>query len=213
MTIKERSHHRRQLAFRVGRGIALCLPLFTVMCGRTDLGLLEGDGTFYDPYEEDAGEDADDPIVLDDAGDPIPVSCVPSEEVCNGVDDDCDGDVDEVPSIPCPGGGERYCVAGRMSKCPQRCETCIPGSERICQLSYCLYWGVQTCAADGRSFGVCREAEPPPECKEIAEKEQKSAELEQCCLDAGYCCLDLFDLDHDNNTNEMLGECEEVVCG
>ena len=61
------------------------------------------------------------------APDSRPPGCEPSEEICNGRDDDCDGRVDEVPPVPCPGGGERYCVAGRMSQCPRRCDVCIPG--------------------------------------------------------------------------------------
>jgi hypothetical protein len=138
--------------------------------------------------------------------------CVPSEEVCNGVDDDCNGLVDEVPSIPCEGGGEQYCVAGHMSQCPERCEACMPGSERICFNSYCKYWAVQTCASDGKAFGKCKEDDPPAACASIAKKHKYSADLEQCCIDNGYCCNDDFDLDGDGNSNEMLGDCESVTC-
>jgi hypothetical protein len=139
-------------------------------------------------------------------------SCVPTEEVCNGIDDDCNGEVDEVPPVPCPGGGARYCIGGRLSECPRRCEACMPGTRRICYLSYCTYWGEQTCAADGRSFGPCVEERVPRECLEIALRHQKSPELEQCCIDNGYCCMDDFDLDGDGNRNEMLGRCDEVLC-
>jgi hypothetical protein len=99
-----------------------------------------------------------------------------------------------------------------MSACPARCETCLPGSERVCMLSYCTFWGIQTCTADGRSFGRCREHEPPPECRDIAREHRDSRELEQCCLDNGYCCLDRHDLDGDGNRSEMLGRCDEVLC-
>ncbi len=52
-------------------------------CGRSTLpGLLHDDG------------DAD-------AGDPGGATCVPSTEVCNGVDDDCDGVVDEGCNTNC----------------------------------------------------------------------------------------------------------------
>src|SRR5262249_50251711 len=81
--------------------------------------------------------------------------CIPQPETCNGVDDNCDGRVDEdQPAIPCPNGGSRYCVSGRYSECPRRCEVCIPGSQRECFTSFCLFWGTQTCASDGRSFST-----------------------------------------------------------
>lgn len=133
-------------------------------------------------------------------------------ESCNGRDDDCNGAVDDVPPVPCPGGGERYCIAGRLSECPVRCEGCLPGSERVCFKSYCTYWGAQTCAADGRTFGVCREHGVPGECEDIAFEHKDSPELEQCCIDNGYCCLDSYDLDGDGDRQDMLGQCDEVMC-
>lgn len=226
MHISGRSARYRQAAFRrwcgvaLG-GIALAIGMLTTACGRTDLYINDrverdsvGDPIVAEPdadlFPEAAPPESDAaPVVI--MG-PMGRECVPTEETCNGKDDDCDGDVDEVAPIPCAGGGNRYCVGGRFSECPKRCETCIPGSQRTCQLSYCTFWGVQTCAADGRSFGVCREQKAPPECIGIAKSEQKSAKLEQCCVDNGYCCLDLFDLDNDNNTSESLGECSEVMC-
>jgi hypothetical protein len=142
-----------------------------------------------------------------------PKGCTPHPETCNGVDDDCDGEIDQgLPAIPCAGGGEQYCIAGRLSACPVRCEACIPGSERVCFLSYCTYWATQTCASDGRSFGVCREKHVPAECEDIAKANKDSAALEQCCLDKGYCCRDEYDLDHDGDSHEMLGSCDEVSC-
>jgi hypothetical protein len=142
-----------------------------------------------------------------------PPNCIPREETCNGADDDCNGQVDDgIGAIPCPGGGQRFCVAGNFSRCPKRCETCIPGSERVCFLSYCTFWAGQVCASDGRSFGVCRERHLPPECDAIATKYKASPELERCCLDNGYCCRDEFDLDDDGNNAEMLGKCDEVSC-
>jgi hypothetical protein len=188
-------------------------------CGRTDLGfdstgsitIVDEGGTRTEPVVDAAvppppHEDAAEPPP------PPPPECEPSEEVCNGKDDDCNGEVDEVPSIPCPGGGYRFCVAGRMSVCPKRCDTCMPGSRRVCFLSYCKFWASQLCASDGRSFGPCFEQDPPAECRSIAKNKQYSRELEQCCLDNGYCCTDEFDLDGDGNRNEMIGDCEDVVC-
>lgn len=141
-----------------------------------------------------------------------PPECEPSTETCNGRDDDCNGAVDDLPAQACAGGGFRFCVAGRLSECPRRCDVCVPGSGRVCQNSFCSFWGEQECAADGQGFGHCREAEPPPACAAIARKFKDSKELEQCCLDNGYCCLDEQDLDHDGDRREMLGACGDVAC-
>ncbi len=197
--------------------VLLLAALAATACGRTGLG--------YDDYDAqiwflDAGPDAapladagPDATPLPDAGHDAP-GCVPKPETCNGVDDDCNGVVDDgIASVACEGGGQSYCVAGHMSQCPKRCEACVPGSERVCFLSYCRYWGTQTCAADGRGFGYCHEASPPSECKSVASDHQDSSELEQCCVDAGYCCIDTYDLDHDGNHSEMLGQCDNVTCG
>ncbi len=141
----------------------------------------------------------------------LPPACEPSSEKCNGRDDDCNGAVDDLAAQPCDGGGFRFCVAGRLSECPRRCEVCVPGSVRVCQNPFCTFWGEQECAADGQGFGICREADAPPECATIAKKGQ-SAKLEQCCLDNGYCCLDEHDLDADGDRREMLGACQDIAC-
>jgi hypothetical protein len=142
-----------------------------------------------------------------------PPGCVPREEVCNGVDDDCNGLVDELPGVPCPGGSARYCIAGRLSECPRSCETCVPGSERVCFLSYCTFWALQTCTADGRGFSACREETVPHECRyAIRGTTRKTRELEECCLANGYCCMDDFDIDEDGITREMIGQCDDVRC-
>ena len=144
---------------------------------------------------------------------PPPRRCTPKPETCNGADDDCNGKVDDgIAAIPCPGGGSRYCVAGALTACPNRCDACIPGSERVCFHSYCTYWAVQACTADGKSFGTCRERTVPAECAAVANRYQESPELERCCIDNGYCCHDEFDLDHDGDRGEMLGTCDEVSC-
>jgi hypothetical protein len=142
----------------------------------------------------------------------VPEPCVPSPESCNRIDDDCNGLVDDLSPLACPGGGFKHCVAGAMSTCPTRCEVCIPGSVRICQNSFCTFWGEQECAADGQGFGPCRERRPPSACAETARKHQRSPELERCCIDNGYCCADEFDLDGDGDRAEMLGACEAVRC-
>jgi hypothetical protein len=139
--------------------------------------------------------------------------CQPQPEICNGVDDDCNGKIDDgLPPIPCPNGGERYCVSGAYSECPRRCEVCVPGSQRECFTSFCTFWGTQTCASDGRSFGPCKESKGPAECQAITDMAKRSPELEKCCIAQGLCCRDDFDLDGDSTT-EMLGRCDSVTCG
>jgi hypothetical protein len=193
----------------------LCSSVWLPACGRTGL---DADG-----LEDPATDAAAIPLPLPEASidattrpapsPPSDVPCVPAPEVCNGVDDDCNGQVDDgLASIPCPGGGARYCVAGRMSACPERCDVCIPGSQIVCFNSYCLYWGVRTCAADGKGFGPCREEHPPAECSGIARDKKDSVELERCCIDHGYCCTDRHDVDGDGNRGELLGACGGVVC-
>jgi hypothetical protein len=196
-----------QLADSRRRVIALGALGLALGCSRTGLEL--------DDWQEFDGEDGGGATAgvggqLGTGG--VASNCIPTEEICNGVDDDCDALVDEVPPIACEGGGEQYCVAGHMSECPKVCEVCMPGSERICFNSYCKFWATQTCAADGKGFGKCREDDPPPECASIAKKHKYSPELEQCCIDNGYCCRDEFDLDDDGVEGEMIGDCEAVAC-
>ena len=184
-------------------GIIAAALVMLATCGRTGIG----PGADADSRMRADGGNSDRPHRIEEP------PCEPAPEICNGVDDNCDGVVDEdIAPIACPGGGNRYCVAGRMSDCPRRCEACLPASQRICFTTTCTYWGVQTCAADGLSFGRCRETRPPFECAEIARSQQPSPELERCCLDHGNCCRDDFDLDGDGDRDEMLGRCETVQC-
>ncbi len=222
------------------RGVALGLVLLAVACARTGLypGDLGDESTITDPNVTTGGaasiaggpqggagaggmpQLAGMPPIAGMAGMagvagapvPVPPECMPSSETCNGRDDDCNGAVDDLPAEACPGGGFRFCVAGRLSECPRRCEVCVPGSIRVCQNSFCSFWGEQECSADGLGFSHCREATPPSACADVARQFKDSVELEQCCLDQGYCCVDSQDLDHDGNRREMIGECRDVVC-
>jgi hypothetical protein len=140
--------------------------------------------------------------------------CHPTPEICNGVDDNCDGLVDEdLPAIPCPGGGSRYCVSGHYSECPRRCEACVPGSARECFTTLCTFWGTETCASDGRTFGACKEGKPPANCAGAANGGKRTRAIEDCCIAEGLCCVDEFDIDNDGDRSEMLGRCDTVLCG
>jgi hypothetical protein len=140
--------------------------------------------------------------------------CHPQPETCNGIDDDCNGAVDDgLPPIPCPNGGARYCVSGTYSECPRRCEVCVPGSERECFTTFCSFWGTQACASDGRSFGPCKEALPPADCQAVTDQSKYTSDLEKCCIAQGLCCLDEFDLNGNGDKTEMLGRCDSVMCG
>jgi hypothetical protein len=193
-------------------------------CGRTALeppdDRSRADAATDRPIDRPADAPLDLPAERMDAPPDLPIEhppdsavCVPKDEVCNGVDDNCDGRVDEdQPPIPCPNGGNRVCVGGNYSECPKRCQVCVPNSKRTCITSFCTFWGSQTCMEDGMGFSGCKESAAPPECRAVANKMMRSRELEMCCIENGFCCVDEFDLDGDHDTTEMLGRCESVTC-
>jgi hypothetical protein len=191
--------------------------LIALGCGRTALEPTQpatADAGGVDHPRDLPAEHTDGPPDLLPDKQPDRPTCIPTgSETCNGVDDDCNGVVDDnVQVIPCPGGGVRQCVGGAYSDCPRRCEVCVPGSKRTCITSFCTFWGNQECTADGMSFGPCKEAQPPPACADVASQMQRSPELEKCCIRNGYCCVDEFDLDGDGDRTEMMGRCESIVC-
>jgi hypothetical protein len=134
----------------------------------------------------------------------------PASDVIDAIapPDPCAG----MPPVPCSGGGFQYCMAGHYSDCPARCQLCVPGSTSVCFKTYCLFWGTETCTADGLSYGRCFEEAPPPRCASIATQYMDSPELEKCCIDSGYCCEDHFDLDGDGNANDFIGKCGKTSC-
>ncbi|TAK05326.1 M23 family metallopeptidase [Patescibacteria group bacterium] len=82
------------------------------------------------------GSDAG-PLPMPDAGVPSAPDagtvCTPRAETCNGLDDDCDGSIDEGDA----------------------CRVCVAGSERSCVTS-CGSASVQVCFSDGSGWNPCR---------------------------------------------------------
>jgi len=171
-------------------------------CSRTELFLDDG---LPLSVQDAAADDASDGGLAEDSADvsvPVPPEAAPPPDPCANM-----------PPIPCPGGGYEYCVAGAYSACPQRCSVCVPGSQEVCFITYCHAWGIQTCAADGLSFGYCQEESRPSVCASAGgNQDQASAALEQCCIDNGYCCQDQFDLNGNGTTGEPIGQCSGVTC-
>ena len=179
------------------RGWSFALGLALIACGgRTPL-LAPGNDSLAG---DDAGSDASVQDVAP-ASDAAEATAPESSDPCA-----------TMPPVPCPGGGHQYCVAGHYSECPRLCGICVPGSTRVCFKTYCSRWGVETCASDGLSFGFCEERSIPSACASIADTDKTSPALEQCCIDNGYCCDDLFDLNGDGNTGDLVGSCKGTSC-
>jgi hypothetical protein len=184
--------------------LAAALPVLFWACGRTELDV----GEAADVATPD-GVVAAAPSLVEASPEGSPEA---SPEVAPPTPTATADPCADMPPVPCPGGGFEYCVAGHYSECPKRCAACVPGSQRVCFIAYCLRWGIQTCAADGLSFGSCRESPPPAACASLADQSQPAPALEQCCIDNGFCCEDRFDLNGDGNTSDQLGQCSGTTC-
>ena len=88
---------------------------------------------------------------------------------------------------------------------------CVPGAWRYCDTPTYCRWGVQYCDADGMDWGRCDEISAiPAACAPIDGWYSPAAEA--CCVEQGLCCQDMWDLDHDGDTWESLGNCTDIVC-
>ncbi len=136
--------------------------------------------------------DADSDVDGDEDFDCPPGVEAPSEEIMDGVDNDCDGRIDECTDPHC----SRECV-------------CTDGQWRYCSSPFCGAWGRQICEHNGRAWSECFEIDDIPEiCVPVETWFSSSAET--CCIEAGFCCMDTWDLDQDGDTWESLGNCPEV---
>lgn len=154
----------------------------------------DGDGHFARP----CGEDCDD-------SDPNVHPGAP--ELCNCVDDDCDGMVDEDLMQDCERDGEighRQCLDCEWTECLM-CTVCIPGARRYCDTPTYCSWGEQICNSMGDGWGDCYETSAPSGCSGFSYDQD-------CCMRMGGCCQDWSDYDGDGDWNDTVGACEDVVC-
>ncbi len=86
-------------------------------CGGADLGMCRA-GTGQCRVEAD-------PVCVDGTYKCVVDAGVPRDEVCNALDDDCDGKVDEVAEIACETGEPGVCADG-VWRCAEGELTCVP---------------------------------------------------------------------------------------
>jgi hypothetical protein len=108
---------------------------------------------------------------------------VPSKEICNGIDDDCDGTIDE--EAECPGGGQ--CINGQ---CTQKCGGTEFGCPKgqLCKDGWCIADSCDFVACEAKGW-VCKGGECIDPCKDVTcgktEVCQKGVCVDQSCYTKG----------------------------
>lgn len=174
----------------------------------------------------------------DDCDDNDPSVNPEAEEICDGIDNNCNGITDEGFDIDLDGytscGGDcndsdseiypeatEYCNGidndcdgtadnSCICYCPSGGCICVPGSERYCDTPMYSRWGIQSCNEDGLSWGACNEVSIPSVCSHT-ESWYSPAGVE-CCVESGLCCQDMWDYDGDSESWDSVGDCNAISC-
>ncbi|MFH2006949.1 MAG: hypothetical protein ABI333_10230 [bacterium] len=129
------------------------------LCAAVAALLLLTSGCRIDPYETGSGGNWNFPDAgeMNNNADAAPPDggdgCVSSTEVCDGTDNDCNGEIDDVPpDSPVVASDIRNCGAcGNVCSYPSASATCVAGQ---CELANCdpNYWDLNGNDADGCEY-------------------------------------------------------------